>query len=94
MTVASTDGHLGLHGGAQQHNIISGSGLFALIFESYRLEANTSNFESSKLGRIAALAIEAGPEVCAIDEYRALNPNNSTMALVRLDARGNDPKFN
>lgn len=58
------------------------------------MEANTSNFESSKFGRIAALAIEAGPRGCAIDGYRALNPNNSAMALVSLDARGNDPKFN
>jgi prophage antirepressor-like protein len=39
MTVANTDGHSGQRGGAQSFNLISESGLYALIFKSRKPEA-------------------------------------------------------
>ncbi len=39
MTVANTDGHPGQRGGAQSYNLLSESGLYALIFKSRKAEA-------------------------------------------------------
>lgn len=41
MTVANTDGHSGQRGGAQSFNLISESGLYALVFKSRKPEAKT-----------------------------------------------------
>lgn len=41
MTVSSSDGHSGMRGGAQSYNIISESGLYALIFKSRKPQAKS-----------------------------------------------------